>query len=309
MPASHKHALSANFGPGRLAARPYCANGMGFGLRVRPQAQALQHTHIQANSPALRWRLVFDIDRPGALFAATDASLAPASWIAVNPSNGHAHIGYELAEPITTSPEGRKAPIRYAAAIESAYKRRLGADARYVGLICKNPSHEAWDVHIHRSKAYDLPELAEWLPGPLETPKKTAEQPGPIGRNVALFDDLRYWAYRQPIGQAQNLEAFFRACLYRAAELNVGGLSENEVKHVARSVSKWVWRRFDKEASDERFSKLQAHRGQLSGKARLAASEDKRASARLMRSGGMSYAAIAAELDVSKGIVHKWCND
>ena len=46
--------------------------------------------------------------------------------------------------------------------------------------------------------------------------------------------------------------------------------------------------------------------GQASGKARAAASEDKRASARLMRSQGKTQAAIAAELGVHVNTVANW---
>ena len=306
MPASHSPHRLTLFSGDRLARRPYCTDDYSAGLRVRPQAQALKHSHIQANSPGLCWRLVFDIDRPGALFAAEDANVAPPNWIAVNRDNKHAHLGYELAEPVTTGEAGRAAPIRFAAAVERGYMLALDADRGYSGLMCKNPHHARWDVHTHRAEPYDLPELAEWL---TELPKALAKGEAPsgaVGRNVALFDALRHWAYKQSMTQVSSLEVFYRACRHKAAELNVGGLPAAELDHLARSVSKWVWRRFDKEASNDRFSKLQAHRGKLSGKARLAASEDKRVSARLMRSGGMTQAAIAAELGAHVNTVANW---
>lgn len=307
MLATHSPRSVPLFSGDRLARRPYCSDDPSLtGVRIRSQAQALAHSHIQPNSPGLCWRLVFDVDRPGALFAADDANVAPPNWIAVNPKNGHAHIGYELAEPVTTGEAGRAAPIRFAAAVERGYTLALDADRGYSGLICKNPTSSRWWTHIHNPKPYDLPELAEWLPALPKAPAKGEAPSGAVGRNVALFDALRRWAYRQPINQAPSLEQFRSACRYKAAELNVGGLPENELDHLARSVSKWVWTRFDQEASNEKFSKLQAHRGKLSGKARLAASEDKRASARLMRSRGMTQAAIAAELQVHINTVAGW---
>jgi len=83
-------------------------------------------------------------------------------------------------------------------------------------------------------------------------------------------------------------------------------LDPREVWWIAKSVAKWTWRRFDIEASDKRFRELQAERGRRSGKARAAASEDKRASARLMAAQGMSTRAIAAELDVDQSTVVRW---
>jgi len=46
-----------------------------------------------------------------------------------------------------------------------------------------------------------------------------------------------------------------------------------------------------------------------SGAARLAAGEDKRASARLMRAQGMTQQAIAAALGVTQQAVSKWLRD
>lgn len=297
------------FSGDRLAHRPYCTDDYSGGLKIRSQAQALKASHIQANSPALRWRLVFDIDRPGALFAADDANVAPPSWAAVNPVNGHAHLGYELETPIIISEAGHSAPIRFAAAVERGYMLALKADRGYSGLMCKNPHSPRWWTYIHNPTPYDLPTLAEWLPGLPAVPAKGNTLDGPIGRNTAVFTALLKWAHRNS-GQISNREHMLKACRYKAAELNMGGLPENELEHIARSVTKRVFDRVAKAESDERFSKRQAYRGKLggeaSGKARLAASEDKRVSARLMRGKGMTQAAIAAELGVHVNTVASW---
>ena len=95
--------------------------------------------------------------------------------------------------------------------------------------------------------------------------------------------------------------------------------------HIAKSVSKWTWQKFDLAASDARFSQLQAHRSkqqayadkltaqqaatQAAAKARLQASEDKRTSARLMAAAGQSIRAIAAELGVGKSTVARWLSE
>lgn len=87
-------------------------------------------------------------------------------------------------------------------------------------------------------------------------------------------------------------------------------LDGREVWHIAKSVSKWTWRRFDIEASDQRFSKLQAHRGHLGGLAsgisRATANEDKLVSARLMRAKGMTQQAIAENLGVHVNTIANW---
>ena len=91
-------------------------------------------------------------------------------------------------------------------------------------------------------------------------------------------------------------------------------LDGREVWHIAKSVSKWVWHKFDLEASDARFSELQARRGRkggvkggpIGGSVRSASYEGQRASARLMHAQGMSARAIARELGCSPQSVLNW---
>lgn len=321
MPAQINPVHIPQFVAGRLARRPYCTDDPATGLRIRGCEQALRHSHIQPNTPALRFRLVFDIDKPGAFFAAEDANVAAPNWIAENTVNGHAHFGYELEVPIVTSEAGRDAPVRYAAAVEYAYRRALGADTAYSGLICKNPTHDRWWNHVQRIAPYDLGELAEWVDLPTKLTPRQAEETC-LGRNVRLFDGLRHWAYRN-VKHYERRAEWALACHAKAGELNTfeTPLHVSEVLHIGRSVEKWVWTRFDRAASDKRFRERQAARGQrnsveaqaekgrASGKARAAASEDKRSSAVLMRSRGMTQAAIAAELGVTDRTVRSWLSD
>ena len=322
MPATCNPAPVPHFTPERIARRPYCTDDPTTGLRIRPQATALRHAHVQANTPALRFRLVFDIDRPGALFAAEDGNVAAPNWFAINPANGYGHCGYELEIPVVTSEDGREAPVRYAAAVEYAYRRALGADAGYSGLICKNPLHGRWWVHVQAVAPYTLAELADWVDLPVTLPRRQAEET-PLGRNVTLFDELRRWSYRN-VRRFEHRAEWALACHGKAGDLNTFDtpLHASEVLHVGRSVERWAWVKFDLAASDRRFSERQAARGKIggsansaetqaekgraSGKARAAASEDKRASAVLMRNSGMTQAAIAAELGVHVNTVAGW---
>lgn len=307
MPAPSNPALLAQFGPHRLAHRPYCSNDLHrHGVyRLSPE-KALTHTHIQANSKALRWRIVFDIDRPGALFAAEDANVAPPNWIAVNPRNGHAHAGYELEKPVVMSAAGAGHPQRYAAAVHHAYAVALGADTAYSGLICKNPLHERWDTHIHNPTPYDLGELSEWVDLPQWVPSRDSHDIEG-GRNVALFERLRKWAYRA-VKNVSTFEAWGMSCQLQAHALNDSAipLPANEVEDTARSVAQWTWDKFGTIESAQRFAKRQSERGKASGKARLAASEDKRSSARLMAASGKSTREIAEELGVGKSTIARW---
>jgi len=56
-------------------------------------------------------------------------------------------------------------------------------------------------------------------------------------------------------------------------------------------------------------SEIQAKRGRKSGASRLAASEDKRASARMMDAKGIPAKQIAAEIGASLASVYRWIGD
>jgi hypothetical protein len=254
------------FGGQRLARRPYCTDDPTTGLRIRPLETALQHSHIQPNHPTWLWRLIFDVDRPAGAWSWDEAGLPPPNWTATNPRNGHAHVGYEILVPIVRSDAARREPIRLAAAVEIAYTRAMGADIDYSGLVCKNPIHPKWLVERLCAAAYDLGTLAEYVDLPQRLTKRELAT-SPVGRNCSIFDSLRQWAYKSVRGY-EHLAEWEWACKSRAHALNAfaAPLDPREVEQIAKSVAKWVWRRFDVAASDARFSALQAHRGRMGGR-------------------------------------------
>ena len=164
---------------------------------------------------------------------------------------------------------------------------------------------------------YDLHELAESLPG-LEKyrPKVRRVEEVGLGRNVSLFDHLRHWAYRNVRqykgGGLSAWNAWLSLCNTRALVRNGDfpyPLDGREVWHVAKSVAKWTYQKFDIQASDARFSKTQAYRGGRGGTARSASYESLRADARLMAARGLSVTDIARELNVSRPSVYAWLKD
>lgn len=301
----------------RWPRRPYCATSYESGVYPRVLSSAIKRPYLQANPPHLRVWSIYDIDRPGAALAWQDGvGLPPPSWAAVNPANKHAHLAWGLSVPVLIdSPEARRAPIRYLAAVESAFRERLQADPSYSGLITKNPAHRMWDTHRGPKEFYDLSYLAEWVDLPKHLPKQGAkvEEIG-LGRNIVLFDFLRKWAYVavRKEREMRNYVLWMARVYDRALERNgdfPNPLNYKEVHHVAKSITKWVWKN-DPEA-EARFLARQTAKGQKGGKAsgvaRLQASEDKRVSARLMRTKGMTFRAIAQELGAPLMTVHDWC--
>jgi hypothetical protein len=92
-----------------------------------------------------------------------------------------------------------------------------------------------------------------------------------LGRNVTVFDFVRVWAYKQVRkfhGQQGGFvhwqKAVYDRCLARNADFGTP-MDSREAYHIARSVAKWTWSKFDVEASDARFSKLQSFRRTSAG--------------------------------------------
>ncbi len=265
------------FDTGRWPRRPYCTDDLAAGLRIRSLKQALTKAYIQVNPPHLRVWSLYDIDRPGGGLAWQDANLLPPSWSAVSKDNGHAHLAYGMSAPVlTASMEARQAPLRYLNAVESAFRARLQADVGFSGLITKNPAHPLWWTLRGPRLAYELGELAEWVD--LERfkarPGVRVAEVG-LGRNVTVFDFVRLWSYKN-VRRFKHQQGGFvlwqKAVLDRCGARNgdfMHPLDARELYHIARSVAKWTWQRFDIEASDRRFSELQAHRARQGNKAGL----------------------------------------
>ncbi len=147
----------------RLPRKPYHTDEFTTGLSIADVSRALGARYIQPNGPTHRHWLVFDVDHAAATLSWDDVG-APAPNITVtNRANGHAHLIYGLETPIRTAPDGKVAPLRYAAAIEAALREKLGADLGYSGLICKNPLHTHWLVQVWEPASYDLSWLADYL--------------------------------------------------------------------------------------------------------------------------------------------------
>jgi hypothetical protein len=265
------------FDPNRWPRRPYCTDAFEDGVRIRSLKQALTKCYIQANPPHMRVWSMYDIDRPGGGLAWEDENLPPPSWATVNKTNGHAHLVYGLRAPVlTVSMEARQAPLRYLNAVESAFRAKLRGDDGYSGLITKNPSHPLWHTLRGPELAYELGDLAEWVDLDRFKAKqgvKVAEVG--LGRNVTVFDFVRTWAYKkvreykgQQGGFVHWQKAVYDRCMARNADFGCP-MDSREAYHIAKSVAKWTWSRFDIEKSDAKFSKLQAFRAAQGNKARL----------------------------------------
>lgn len=305
-----------------LPRKPYCADDLVYGLKIRIIEHAIKCRYIQPDHPNSKLWLKFDIDRATAPDEITDDLNLPCPTIFIqNPQNGHAHALYALESPVHLNPNSSTAALRYAAAVDVSLSLALGADPNYVGLITKNPLHESWRTY-GLAGSYSLAELSEYLNlTQFNDRRKKLPEIG-LGRNVTLFETLRTWAYKAIRQGWPDYNRWLTACEDRAQGINAGFVSPldwSEVKATAKSVAKWThahlspvgfsqWQSAQgKKGGVNNTSEQQSLKGIASGKSRLSASEGKRASAVLMRAKGMSYRAIAEEIGVTHPTVIAWC--
>ena len=93
-----------------LPHKPYCTNDLG-NLVIRPRQTAVKMRYIQHNPPCMTHFICLDIDHEHGAMRWAEEYLPPPRWTSQNPSNGHAHIVYELKTPVCTSEHGRRPPV------------------------------------------------------------------------------------------------------------------------------------------------------------------------------------------------------
>ncbi len=301
----------------KLPHKPYCSDDLGHGVIIRPKKTAIQKQYIQHNPPCLITSLVFDIDRSDAYFAWSDADLPTPTWIAKNPKNCHAHIGYMLAMPVCTTHRARQNVIEYLAKIEQAYSLALGADRGYSGLITKNPCHTAWENHIFDVDPYELNYLADFVE--LQELKTDLKEVSGLGRNCMMFDNVRFWAYEAIRAFISgSYDVWHREVLNVAINANgafIQPLPYSEVKATAKSIARWVWRNTNSAEFQSRFSVMQTTRANIGvqkanpskgGKARSQQYSDIRQEALKLHIMGKSIKEITEILNVHRNSVSKW---
>lgn len=289
----------------KLPRKPYCCDNLASGLIIRSQKIALKYRYIQLNHMIVNY-LIFDIDRPKGALAWEDANVATPNLAVINKKNQHAHLIYFLAAGVPKFPNSSLKALRYLAAVEAAYTKRLGADFGYAGLIAKNPLNPFWKTwNIHGNK-YDLSELADYVDLPIAGEIENI-QTG-IGRNCDLFENGRKWAYKAVRDfREDNYQNFLSAAYNQLLGFNNNFLSplpSNEVFSTAKSISKWTWRH-DKEAYDK-FIARQKFKSGLASEVRIDKSMKRAKLAIKLKQEGYSAVTIAKAMGLSVRQVYNY---
>jgi len=295
-----------------LPKKPYYVDTLGNRLKIASKETAIKHKYIQFNDVAFYRFLVFDIDRAAAALSWENAELPPPNLAVINPGNTHAHLFYFLENPICRTDKAHLKPINFLKAIYQAYTIRLQADLSYAGLIAKNPINQAWNTWYVHNNLYELSELADYVELKKAITKRAISEDF-VGRNDSLFNTVRLWAYKSRYDY-KNYNDFYKAVFSYTNSLNqlfTIPLPVSEVKSISKSISNYVWNHFTAESRQNLIDRthtpqLQAERGKKSGIARYKQSEDKRASARLLRMQGKSYREIAKELGIPHSTIINW---
>lgn len=251
-----------------LAAFPYCCNGDYKDNRPRPKQDALKLQLIQPNRERLTSYLVFDVDTVLAALAWEDAGLPPPLFTTTNRANGHAHICYALSVPFSTSALSKLSVLKYVAAIQEAYRFKLGADLGYSGLLTKNPFNPTWLTCWWTYHAYSLDELADYVNLPKKPKlKEVAQDCAGLGRNCYLFENVRAWSYSaiRQYWRPDYQDDWLNAVMSHAELLNNAfplPLRSNEVRAIAKSIAKWTYAHF----TPSKFREIQSARGKIGGK-------------------------------------------
>lgn len=220
-----------------------------------PAARALHQKYLQPNPQGRLGLLVFDIDiykngkkRREDPMVHVMAGRAPVPNALIwNQASGNCHALVLLADPVGLTGGSRQAPIRFAEAIQSALRLAYGGDGTYTHDLMRGPYARGHALEVLRVEPYELRDLANAV-GLAKKNWFRGRRPVEEGRNVALFEELRRYAY-QIIGESSSLD--FKAALERqAVGINLGfigkhpqgALPESEVKEIVESISRWCWK-------------------------------------------------------------------
>lgn len=262
---------------------PLASDELAQGVYRMARGQALQRRYIEANPRALSNLLVIDIDHPDAALRSmsTVGSHPMPTAVVENRSNGHAHAVWALSAPVARTDYARRKPLAYAAAVTEGLRRAVDGDQGYSGLLTKNPTHDAWACTWIGGSLYSLDQLRDELghhmpPARWREAKTRRVNPVGLGRNCALFESARTWAYRELRRHFGDPVGLGAAILGETAIRNNDfsePLPESEVRAIASSICRWITTRSRMWADgpavyEATFTAMQSARGRKSGQAR-----------------------------------------
>jgi hypothetical protein len=237
---------------------------------------------VQINSDQFTNALIFDCDHED-IFEWQDFNLPAPSLTVKNKDNGKHHHIYFLAEPVPmiqfdkdysyTAFNNYIKTNSFLEDIRRGMNKKLEADENYTNKITKNFLNEnlyeaiKWD-DAEQIKEYKLRDFAEFAQPLTKEDRKAIKKAkvnddnAALGRNCTLFEEVRVKAYTA-VKTANSDKAFEATVQKLANEVNsefAKPLSDKEVMHTVKSISKWTWEhrdtigdRYQKMSKDEAY--------------------------------------------------------
>lgn len=246
----------------QIISRPFCTDDFKRdGIYRTNKRRALNSVYIEHNNDSFINSIVFDIDSDTAAIAWQDADIPKPNFITQNPTNGHAHLFYALSSPVCITENARRKPQKLLKGVIEGLTERLGADPCYTGKITKNPLNPRWRTFWNEQPRFELNYLCEFIDTNKRVKKEVRKSIVAEGRNTALFDTLRFYAYSIIFKYQKNDDfcGFISALQEEAENINDSfedQLGFKEINHTIRSISSWVWGTFDSDT----FSEIQSNR-------------------------------------------------
>ncbi|EBX6544100.1 replication protein [Salmonella enterica subsp. enterica serovar Larochelle] len=246
----------------QIISRPFCTDDFKRdGIYRTNKRRALNSVYIEHNNDSFINSIVFDIDSDTAAIAWQDADIPKPNFITQNPANGHAHLFYALSSPVCITENARRKPQKLLKGVIEGLTERLGADPCYTGKITKNPLNPRWRTFWNEQPRFELNYLCEFIDTNKRVKKEVRKSIVAEGRNTALFDTLRFYAYSIIFKYQKNDDfcGFMSALEEEAEHINDSfedQLCFKEINHTIRSISSWVWGTFDSDT----FSEIQSNR-------------------------------------------------
>jgi hypothetical protein len=315
-----------------LPNKPYCSHTKDYSC-IRSKYYAINHKYIQVNNPNLTRYLIVDIDEQDAYSILLDSHLPQPTYISINRINGHLQCAWKLRDAVSTSYNCRIAPMRFLAAIDVAYNKRLKGDLSFGDCLAKNPLHDHWHNEYYDTE-YSLHELADYVDLSEKDASNIAanDDVAGLGRNNTVFDVARKKAYKM-VREAESKPSFqswqsdVLACCESLNKQFTIPMLHNEVKGIARSIARYTFKMWAKFVySMDNFRAIQAVRGAIGGKSgNKKALSGAKGGAKSKRSGSVkkddllskvlamksqhyNHRAIAEDLNISASTVSLWLN-
>lgn len=257
--------------------RPLCSHAKTGPYKRRSANDALRYEYIETNPACVQSLVIADVDTADVRDMHLLLPMPAPTWVVAHPLPGGmvtGHIAYGLATPVITTDAAHRRPVNLLARIEIGIRDVFQADVSYAGRFTKNPLRPpAGQMTLWGGEGEELPPLygLRELAAALDTlgalPSARDRRPrkaSGIGRNVDVFERVRKWSYGAvrrywSDGYDDWSEAVFAKTSFVNMALQDEGrepLPDTEIKHLSRSVSSWVWRRF----TPESFSEVQTKR-------------------------------------------------